>query len=360
MSSRTLSSTLFKDAYSCHRLRHTASKSMRSLRMSLVVADTHRRHTGDRTYAATAVKTSSGQSAETATLRPVSKAKSETQSSLKLAQNNSDTSEENTKTALRALLREVAQPVAVVTSFMPKNNATITPAQAQALHSKRSRLPLHSHHPPEHHHLFHGATLSSLSSVAMDPYPLVAFALRVPSRMAATLSSLVPTTLTPSGQSPRPSSKHNIPPASSLHSEVDRTRETHLVLNILSKSQQSIAHTFSRPDLHPHPFTEASHTLNADGLPVLKYSLGALACRVVGRLKLEDLEDHEEAADATNVVGRRHKAKGVVSELFIARVVRVEAVGVNALEQNRAVEGTEAASNPLLYWRRGYTTCQNS
>ncbi|KAJ6621453.1 hypothetical protein B0H10DRAFT_987053 [Mycena sp. CBHHK59/15] len=69
----------------------------------------------------------------------------------------------------------------------------------------------------------------------MDPLPLVTFALRIPSRMASSLNS---------------------PP---LHSAAD------MVINILSANQAHIATAFSRPDLHPHPFSTTPYILSQEG-----------------------------------------------------------------------------------------------
>jgi flavin reductase (DIM6/NTAB) family NADH-FMN oxidoreductase RutF len=194
---------------------------------------------------------------------------------------------------LRALLRETAQPVAVVTSHMPRA-APGGPA-------------------------FHGATLSSFTSVALSPHPLVAFSLRVPSRMADELSALA----------------------------ASRAPGAHLVVNLLSAPQEPLATLFSRVDLHPRPFDDprvAWSPSEADRLPVLHGALGALACRVVGpAMRLGEFAD--ESAGPGSV-------SGVKSELFIARVLRVEdvqlPVGVDCDE--------EAWKLPLLYHRRGYGT----
>ncbi|KAJ7231735.1 flavin reductase like domain-containing protein [Mycena haematopus] len=190
---------------------------------------------------------------------------------------------EATKHGLRALLRETAQPVAVVTSLLNREPG-----------------------------VYHGATLSSFTSIAMDPVPLVAFALRLPSRMADSLNTL------PSNPSPA------------------------MVINILSAKQASIATTFSRSDLYPHPFSTTPFFLNEDGLPVIRGSLGAIACKLVSNglilrhlpaLQPRRVDEVEEEISDT--------ASG--SELFIAEVLRVEEVLGDDL--------------PLLYHRRMYTTC---
>ena len=125
---------------------------------------------------------------------------------------------------LRELLRETAQPVAVVTS---RSFGTT----------------------------FHGATLSSFTSIAMDPYPLVSFSLRIPSRMATSLTS----------------------------SYLTSPKVSYMVINILSAAQADVAVRFSRPDLHKDPFVSTPYHLTEEGLPVIEGSLGALSCTLVTR-----------------------------------------------------------------------------
>lgn len=165
--------------------------------------------------------------------------------------------------------------------------------------------------------VYHGATLSSFTSIAMDPFPLVTFALRIPSRMASSLNS------------------------SSSNSSSD------MVINILSAKQASIATIFSRPDLHPHPFSTTPYFLNADGLPVIRGSLGAIACKLVSKgLPLHDLHflQRQRADEAVE----ENSGTGNVSELFIAQVTRVEELDS---------PGDEEQDLPLLYHRRTFTTC---
>ncbi|KAF8621867.1 hypothetical protein AX15_007427 [Amanita polypyramis BW_CC] len=206
---------------------------------------------------------------------------------------HSTTAHESITSSLRALLRSTAQPVAVVTSFMPANQNQSSSSGA----------------------LYHGATLSSLTSISMDPYPLVAFALRIPSRMATSL-------------------KYSSQPS-------------HMVINLLSAEQSSVAEVFSRPDLHTHPFTTVPFTLNGDGLPVIKGSLGAMSCKLAATVPLYDLEYLEQTSSGGDIPERVQVREGVASELFIARVTRVEGVDV---------EDTQIPKQPLLYYRRHYTT----
>lgn len=197
---------------------------------------------------------------------------------------------------LRALLRSTAQPVAVVTSILPQT-------------SKDSEA------------VYHGATLSSFTSISMDPYPLVAFALRIPSRMATSLKATHP------------------------------EQPSHMVINLLSEEQGSVAMKFSRPDIYTRPFTTVPHTLTEDGLPVITDSLGAMTCKLVSTaLPLHDLGYLKEGGKLGKEVPESVQAReGVaVSELFIAEVTRVENVNVG--------DSTEISRMPLLYYRRGYTT----
>ena len=191
---------------------------------------------------------------------------------------------------LREILRETAQPVAVVTSLMP-------------LESKKPGGGR-----------FHGATLSSFTSIAMHPVPLVSFALRVPSRMGTALNE----------------------------AREREPKSAHMVINLLCAAQAAEANKFARPDLYPDPFASTAHVLTEDGLPMLEGCLGAITCRMVGySWPLSDMGGDTTANGALEET----------SELFVASVTRVESVP--------KVEGTEDTLRtlPLLYRRRGYVTC---
>nr|GAT51410.1 predicted protein [Mycena chlorophos] len=167
----------------------------------------------------------------------------------------------------------------------------------------------------DHQTRFHGATLSSFTSIAMDPFPLISFALRIPSRMATALNG---------ASSDAPSD---------------------MVVNLLSAKQALVAERFSRADLHPRPFDETDHSLSVDDLPIIRGSLGALSCKLISRgLPLHDmrlLRAGRFDLPPTEDVDESH----VVSQLFIARVIRVEDLGDEQQPQL-----------PLLYYRRQYTT----
>jgi len=223
---------------------------------------------------------------------------------------------------LRALLRDTAQPVAVVTSLMP--------ASAEDTSSSS-------------HARFHGATLSSFTSIALDPHLLVAFSLRIPSRMATSLSSAhaTPTSTYPAATPPTPAPASPPLPAQ-------------MVINILSAAQPAVAARFARPDLHPDPFAHTPHALSAEGLPVLAGALGALSCRLVAASwPLHDLDSLRGRDSDPQDRGRAWDGEGVASELFIAQVTRVEEVP-KPREGEDGHDGLSAA--PLLYYRRAYAT----
>ncbi|KAG1776572.1 flavin reductase like domain-containing protein [Suillus placidus] len=221
------------------------------------------------------------------------------------------------KQSLRKLLRETAQPVAVVTSTLPDHETA--PRSDSSMQSQKKAPSI-----------FHGATLSSFTSISLDPHPLVAFSLRVPSRMALALNA------------------HAAKPQMQISS--------HMVVNILSAAQPHIARLFSSPDLHPFPFAESEvqWTQSADGLPVIKGSLGALSCTVVGRsLPLNDTRWlHSSMKEWEAEVQQVEGGSGLASELFIARVLRVEDVQ----EPEGQLENERLRTLPLLYHQRAYTT----
>ncbi|KAH8832883.1 flavin reductase like domain-containing protein [Flagelloscypha sp. PMI_526] len=193
---------------------------------------------------------------------------------------------------LRALLRETAQPVAVVTCCTPPSTSP-TPIVPK----------------------FHGATLSSFTSVALEPFPVVSFALRLPSRMSQYLRA-------------RYSSNH---PSPLPFQDLQEAKTSHMVVNLLCASQAATAHHFAQPSPFEAQYdTEYPYSLSEEGIPILQGSLGALSCSVLSITPLY-------APGAT-------VREGTLSELILARVVRVE----------KCVGGGEQM--PLVYHRRKYTT----
>lgn len=329
--SRTLPATpsLYHDTLSyccrallCHQIPRNCQSTPRRLVHTATKAHSHSRHTSPRT-------------------------------STNVADNDKP---RKLKDDLRRLLRDIAQPVAVVTSFMPSSDllesSTVPSTNESTLSASPTLNGGFGNRNTQIGSKYHGATLSSFTSIAMDPYPLVAFALRIPSRMATALSSLA---------SP-------IPPSSSTSPSLPQTNPTsdlssHMVINLLSASQASTAVTFSRPDLYPTPFLagsqpeELKYTLNEDGLPVLHGVVGALSCKVVGGpIPLHDL-DYFSAGPGAKVKQPVLNNGDVASELFIARIVRVQDLrSLGADSENEDQEEWERTL-PLIYHRRSYTSC---
>lgn len=206
---------------------------------------------------------------------------------------SSQWTDETMRDQLRFLLRKTSQPVAVVTSFMPSTAS-------------------------DNGHTYHGATLSSFTSIAMEPHPLIAFALRSPSRMATSLNA------------------------------ANLDAPSHMVVNLLEASQAPIAFLFSRPDLHQSPFDVAPYSLTEEGLPVLEGSLGAISCKLVSPgLPLHDLDFWENRTSAAPDAFPSPGARAGASQLFIARVLRVE-----------KIKPSDNSRTPLIYYQQRYTTCQ--
>jgi len=154
----------------------------------------------------------------------------------------------------------------------------------------------------------------------MEPYPLVSFALRVPSRLAVALGESFPDV------------------------------SSHMVINLLAAEQASIAEKFSRPDLYPEPFDDLAYSLTQEGIPVLLDSVGSISCKLVTRpLPLHDLKFLEGLGRVSGECASHIMGGVISSELFIARVQRVE--------ETQTAEKDGEGTQPLLYHRRGYTTC---
>ncbi|PWN37422.1 uncharacterized protein FA14DRAFT_116576 [Meira miltonrushii] len=207
--------------------------------------------------------------------------------------------------SLRNVMRTSAQPVAVITTNL-------------------SRIK------DDDNQYVHGATLSSFTTVSLDP-PLVAFSLRIPSRLADALTE---------GNTQNPT-------------------QPHFIINILSQKQEVAAAGFAKPGLppfplsaldeqaakdkikghgdEPHPFTQiATHHSASTEQPVLvlSESIGALACSVISRHNLQQ----EHPKQTQNTEG---------SDLFLAKVHAFEKLN------------TQENLLPLIYWNRRFTTIKN-
>ncbi|UZJ51308.1 hypothetical protein CBS101457_000628 [Exobasidium rhododendri] len=221
-------------------------------------------------------------------------------------------------------MRSSAQPVAVITTLLPQQR------QQQQLANGEDPTAAY----------VHGATLSSFTTVSLDP-SLVAFSIRTPSRLADALRRTID----------------------------ESTRRPHFIVNILSSLQGNEASEFAKPGLSPlklkknwsefdrlHHLGNAKHPLSKahffpskiakddDGIPVpvLSDSLGSLACSIVSRLPLKELQ---LAAD----LGEREAEADVAgSELFIAEV--------HGVEYGREPVDDEQGKLPMVYWDQQFTT----
>ena len=241
---------------------------------------------------------------------------------------------------LRHLMVHCAQPVAIVTTRLHQHQGGPLKDQIDDLHE------------------FHGATISSFSSIAMHPYPLVAFSLQLPSRLASALHAHTPSDAnTNTRRTSVLSSPH--PPS------------PHFIINLLSTHQKDMAHRFSRPDLYPLPLAgvaENGMKLTEEGQPMLLESVGCISCAVVHSLRLDGplvvgeeqlLGDRQEQRKSDRGEGREEREMGnwkesrdtpaSTSELFIARVIRLE-----TLHSHKT--GVEESKMPLVYFRKRYTT----
>ncbi|KAK4700269.1 hypothetical protein P7C70_g5980, partial [Phenoliferia sp. Uapishka_3] len=194
---------------------------------------------------------------------------------------------------LRALWRSTAQPVAVITAYIP----------SISIHSPSSSTSAN-----------HGATLSSLSSISLSP-PLVAFSLRLPSTLATYLLA------------------ESIPPPN-------------FKVHLLSSTQEPVARAFARQEPLPAPASpspppasvtappsSASHHFPPELFQDLERdNLGYLECSVVRTISLAELGEGEV------------KEGGPRSQLFIARV---EGSQVPSEEVGRE-------KGSLVYWEQGY------
>ncbi|KAL1921698.1 uncharacterized protein VTP21DRAFT_10340 [Calcarisporiella thermophila] len=126
---------------------------------------------------------------------------------------------------VRKIMRKVPQPVAVVTTSNP-------------------------HNPSERR----GITVSSFTSIALHPRPLVAFSIRLPSRASEVLHAA-----------------------------------NRFVLHVLSSEQIQHSITFSSPS-STDPFVNIPHHLTDHGIPVLMGAVGAMVCKAEGVLQVGDHE----------------------------------------------------------------------
>lgn len=232
---------------------------------------------------------------------------------------------------IRHLMRDSAQPVAIITSFLREGNSDL-PSKT----SNGTRL-------------VHGATLSSFTTVSLDPSPLVAFSFKLPSRMAQSLVE---------------------------HHQSQREPQAHFIINVLADNQGHLAGAFARPGLKPyewdvgqkarmasnqeqddiHPLAkedtstlkESAHARSGShGVPLLDDSIGCLACSLEGWVDLGRLGRQEERIGMHNE--KTEEGDAVGSRLFIARVHAVE---------GRKEHDKASTKKPLVYWKQKFTSVQ--
>jgi flavin reductase (DIM6/NTAB) family NADH-FMN oxidoreductase RutF len=164
-------------------------------------------------------------------------------------------------------MRNVAQPVAVLTASIPSSSGT--------------NASTHNH----------GATLSSFTSVSLHPLPLVSFSLRLPSRLADLLNA-----------------DH---------------QSTRFQIHLLSRSQEHLARTFARQpqagststlsSTHIAPSSSPFEARHFDSLR--ENACGSLTCRLLTSVSLDLPPPGSQSQDSS---------PGVTSQLFVAAVDKID------------------------------------
>ena len=196
---------------------------------------------------------------------------------------------------------------------------------------------------------YHGTTLSSFTSLTLHPHPLVAFSVRLPSRMADYLRPPPKPTQLPAAiqqlasSLPDPSnSPIPIPrPALDLFASISRltaptpsTPGPELTVSLLAKSNERIAKALSTAQADQSDTFAVDETWDGTSPPALVGSIGRLRCEVVTSIPLRDVCG---GCEMDNTVEGSHPG----SELFICRVLSVE-------------DGEKEGGEPMLYWRHKY------
>jgi flavin reductase (DIM6/NTAB) family NADH-FMN oxidoreductase RutF len=180
----------------------------------------------------------------------------------------------------------------------------------------------------------HGATVSSFVSIALSPAPLVAFALRLPSRLASHLNH-ASSSVGRRSNTPKPQAVFRI--------------------HLLSQEQENLARAFARQPLLPQkatPSSAASSVVTFAPFPkelfqeLEETSLGSLDCTVTGRVHLTDPLPSAIGVQAESYAGSSDldssfDASQATSQLFIAKVLK-------------ARTGGEGKRKPLLYCGQNY------
>ncbi|GJJ15606.1 hypothetical protein Clacol_009884 [Clathrus columnatus] len=231
-----------------------------------------------------------------------------------------DTKLDTLRNQCLAILRTIAQPVSIITTLDWEREQSLKTELTKGLSVDES----HSESNPPTRKLWHGATLSSFTSIAMYPYPLISFALRTPAKMADLLRPLTMSTEI------NPNSDNNTAP------------KIHLAINLLAAHQSHLAIHFSRPR-GLSTLTESNKasssmsmqeplstnlnlqfTPTSEGIPILNDTLGALSCTLVTSIPLDMIHSESKPVHVNNPssISRSNNIPNTTSELFIARVIR--------------------------------------
>ncbi|EJT47027.1 hypothetical protein A1Q1_04270 [Trichosporon asahii var. asahii CBS 2479] len=232
---------------------------------------------------------------------------------------------------MRDVLRNVAQPVVVAVT---KTNAS-SPAP------------------------YHGATLTSFASLSLEPYPLVAFSLRLPSKMADYLRPCSNHTIAPGKgvEIPLNSCDNDCAAPTGTGSEcgtspaaleattpaptsTPKTTCPELMVSLLSSSNQAIAEALARPGVDQRPIFGRYEWDDSDP-PALKDAVGHLRCQVIHSMPLKAVCDGLANLDFEI---EKEKAHLLGSELFICRVV-----------DSNLGQGKES----LVHYQRDYNSVSN-
>ena len=218
--------------------------------------------------------------------------------------------------AIRRVMRTSAQPVALVSAFVPSGDPN-----DPSLH-------------------IHATTLSSFTTVSLAP-PLVAFSIREPSRMTDALRAGV------ASPEPHPSESPDRLVQSAF------ARKPHFLIHILSFTQQSMSNFFARPgaqtyptshqhvpDDHPFRHHPMQPSKAVEGQLVPTEAIGSLACSLVYQLDLTSPDLH----GTTEFVNGCVHTNEAGSALFLAQIHDVE-IGH---------EHMDSKPRPLVYWQQGY------
>lgn len=170
---------------------------------------------------------------------------------------------------------------------------------------------------------YHGATLSSFSSIALHPEPLVSFSLRLPSRLADALRPPPQT----SAKDTQTSTTKDDPPIFSINILSGRP-ECETIAHRFSQAQSNHEAALSDPAewefVRPSEKPSAEQSSGEEGIPVARKGMTTLLCRTVRALPLGDLTPGAAGVEERDTeLGEEETRQEQGSMLFIARVVQV-------------------------------------